>query len=335
MTQSQAIGDRPLLLVTCEAGETSRAAFNAAIGEAAEIRYLQDTPAEDRADLLTRAAVLLARNTAKELSDEELPLIGNVRLLQFFSAGIDFIPLRQFPADLPIAGNGGAFAAPMAEHALAMALAAVKRLFVEHERLRDSEFNQFTRNRMLAGGICGIFGYGGIGQAVARLFRACGMTIHAINRSGEAEVPADWHGTPEQLPELLAVADVCVIAAPLSRATEGVIDAAALTAMKQDAVLINLARGEIIDEAALYAHLVATPTFTACLDAWWVEPIRHGRFEMGHPFLDLPNVIGSPHNSASVSGTGPVGWRSAAENCLRALRGEPPRHLIRAEERML
>jgi phosphoglycerate dehydrogenase-like enzyme len=105
--------------------------------------------------------------------------------------------------------------------------------------------------------------------------------------------------------------------------------------MKPDAVLVNLARGEIVDEAALYAHLLARPAFTACIDAWWVEPVRHGRFATGHPFMRLPNVIASPHNSASAAGWRHTALRRAAENAARALRGERPLHLVPPADRMM
>ena len=81
------------------------------------------------------------------------------------------------------------------------------------------------------------------------------MRIHAINRRGASDEPADWIGTQDRLDEMLRAADVLVIAAPLTRATEGAIDARRLGLMKEHAILINLARGEIVDEAALYAHL--------------------------------------------------------------------------------
>jgi phosphoglycerate dehydrogenase-like enzyme len=99
-----------------------------------------------------------------------------------------------------------------------------------------------------------------------------------------------------------------------------------------DAILINVARGEIVDEAALYAHLVAHAHFFAGIGAWWVEPVRHGRFAMGHPFLDLPNVIGSPHNSAGGGAWRDEYLRRTVQNCRRAILGETPWNLIGPDE---
>jgi phosphoglycerate dehydrogenase-like enzyme len=234
-----------------------------------------------------------------------------------------------------VATNGGGYAESMAEHALAMALAAAKRLVLEHENLKRGQFNQFTRNRMLAGRVCGIFGFGGIGAATAQLMHGIGMRVHAINRHGRTDQRVEWIGTPERLNELLEAADVLLISAPLTRATYGLIGTAELRRMKDDAILINLARGEIVQERALYDHLVRHPNFTACIDAWWVEPVRHGEFRIDQPFLDLPNVIASPHNSAQGDGAHDISLRRAVENCRRALTGEAPLHLIGLDERLM
>ncbi len=325
---------RATIAVTFDLDARLRAVVADAVGAAAEIVWLAPLAPATRAAALARAGAILARHT-DEFLPGELPLIATARLLQMMTAGVDYIPLRTLPPGLPVASNRGAFAEPMAEHAVAVALAAAKRLLVEHRHLAAGRFNQFTPNRMLAGGIAGIFGLGGIGAAAARRFRALGMRIHALNRRGATDEPVDWIGPPRQLDELLAASDVLVIAAPLTEATRGIIDARALAGMKDDAILVNLARGEIVEEAALYDHLRAHPRFTACLDAWWVEPIRHGAFRLGHPFLDLPNVIGSPHNSAVVAGTYDVALRRAVANCLKALRGEVPERLVPDDERLV
>jgi phosphoglycerate dehydrogenase-like enzyme len=323
-----------ILAVTFKLPDAERAIVSEAVGNIAEIRYLMDFDDPGRRDMLSRADVMLARNPGTELRPDELALVHNARLIQFLSAGVDHLPLNALPANVPIAKNAGAYAEPMAEHALAMALAAAKRLPIEHRKLLRGEFNQFVRNKMLRGRICGIFGFGGIGTATARLMRCVGMRIHAINRLGATDEKVDWIGTPDRLDELLAAADVLIISTPLTRATQGVIGQRELSLMKEDAILINLARGEITDEEALYEHLRVKPRFTACLDAWWIEPVRHGELRINRPFLQLPNVIGSPHNSASVADASDVGLRHALVNCRRALTGETPLHVVRPDERM-
>ena len=268
-----------------------------ALGGAAQAVYLTDLDDAARADALRRAGAVLARTT-RELRAGEIVLLKDARLVQFINAGIDFVPLAEMPAGVLVATNGGAYAEPMAEHALAMALAAAKRLLVEHAALERGEFNQFARNRMLAGGVCGILGFGGIGVATARLARGIGMKVHAINRRGRSEEPTDWIGTPDQLDLLLAASDVLVICTPLTPATLGMIGAPQLARMKEDAILVNVARGEIVDERALYARLVAFPNFCACIDAWWIEPITLGSAMNGWSMRNVPCRIGSIHHAS-------------------------------------
>ncbi|MEZ5854883.1 MAG: 2-hydroxyacid dehydrogenase [Hyphomicrobiaceae bacterium] len=324
------------ILVTLEASVQARDVIGAAAAASADrIVSLDDVAAEMRGQALREATVMLARNTAKELRAGEADLLSNCKLIQFVTAGVDYIPLADLPAQVTIAANGGAYAEPMAEHALAMTLAALKRLFVEHDKLRRLEFDQFRLNRMLAGACVGILGFGGIGVATARLMRALGAKIHAINRSGQTSEVVDWIGREDDLGLLLGQSDVVILSLPLTPSTHGLIGAKELRAMKRDAILVNLARGEIVDEAALYAHLVANPEFTACIDAWWVEPVRHGRFAMGHDFMNLANVIASPHNSASAKGWRDVALQRAVANACLALDGQSPRFIVPFGDRMM
>lgn len=323
------------LVITYDLDPRGRAVVTEAIGDLAQPVWLADLDDQARASALRNATALLARNTGRELRPHEPALIEQAKLIQYVNAGIDFIPLKVFHRGVPIASNGGAYAEPMAEHGLAMALAAAKRLIVEHTAMQAGAFNQHKRNRMLAGGVCGILGFGGIGVATARLMRGIGMRVHAINRRGASEEPVDWIGTPDRMGEMLATSDVLIVCTPLTRKTVKLLGAAELARMKPNAILVNLARGEVIDEAALFAHLHAQPAFVACIDAWWVEPVRQGEFRMDLPFLTLPNVIGSPHNSASVTGQGVTGLQRAIANVKRALTGETPRFLIGEDERLV
>ena len=200
-----------------------------------------------------------------------------------------------------MAGNVGAYADPMAEHVLAMALALAKRLPQNQARMAEGIFDRAETLR-LRGRTVGILGYGGIGKACARLFRPFGTRIYAINTSGRADENADQAGTLADLHDMLAAADIVVVTLPLTRATRGLIGAPELGLMKADAILVNVARGAIVDEDALFEHLKAHPDFCAGIDTWWDEPKPGQPFRPRLPFLSLPNVIGSPHNSGDVPG---------------------------------
>ena len=165
---------RPPLVIAFELSEKRKAIVADALAGASAVVYLTELDETARAEALRNAGALLTFNTSKELRSGEADLLGDARLIQFMIAGVDFIPLGELPEGVPVATNGGGYAESMAEHALAMALAAAKRLILEHENLKHGQFNQFTRTRMLAGGLCGILGLGGIGAATAVRHRHAG-----------------------------------------------------------------------------------------------------------------------------------------------------------------
>ena len=116
-------------------------------------------------------------------------------------------------------------------------------------------------------------------------------------------------------------AGCAVVSLPLTRAARGLIGARELGWMKPEAVLVNVARGAILDEDALFAHLKSYPEFSAGIDAWWQEPGNGKPFHPRLPFLELPNVLGSPHNSGIVPGMTSVSTAAAAENVAAWFRG--------------
>ncbi len=332
MTDARSETPKPHIVVTYRVGEEKRSLLKGIFFREGKVSFLSDQPTGLREQTLIDATVLLAWNLQKELGPSELGLLKNVRLIQLLSAGADSVPYGGLRDDIVVASNIGAYAEPMAEHVLAMILALAKNLFREHQKLIKGEFNQSKLNRMLRGSVCGILGFGGIGRAAARLLRCLGVRIQAINSSGRTEEQVEFVGTLSDLHKVLSSSDIVVISLPLTKSTRGLIGKQELGWMKPDAILINVARGEIIDEAALYAHLAGHPDFKAGIDVWWIEPFAHGEFRTNFPLLTLPNLIGSPHNSAMVPGINDEGTRKAAENVTKFLHGEPILGTVRRGE---
>ena len=321
----------PCILVAHDPPPDARAAYRQELGSGCELLFRSDLAPPEWA--AARARALIAQNPRIEITSDDVAAMTSLCFVQLLTAGVDHVPLHLFPRDLAIASNAGAYAGPMAEFVLAMTLAAAKRLPVEHREMREGRFNQFVANKTLEGAACAILGFGGVGRAAARLFRALGAEIHAMNRSGETDEEVAFIGTLAVLEDVLRRADIVVISLSLTETTAGLIGARELGWMKDDAILVNVARGEIVDQNALYRHLVDKERFFACLESWWIEPVRHGQFRIAHPFLDLPNVIAAPHNSASVPGAQVQAVHQGARNVRRWLDGEVPRNLLGADER--
>lgn len=322
------MSQRPHVAVTVPGADTAR--MSRQLGEDVTVTAVEEMPEADRRQVLEDADALVVGNWRRELHPgeaRELP----TRLVQLISAGADHLPFEELPARAVVASNVGAYAEPMAEHVLAMVLALLKELRQHHDELARGEWVQAATGT-LDGAACAVVGYGGIGQATSRLLQAFGAEIWAINTSGRTDHPVAFAGTLDDLPEVLAAADVVVLSVPLTRRTRGLIGAGELATMKPGAVLVNVARGAVVDQGALYRHLARTPTFRAAIDAWWVEPMHDDAFRVEHPFFDLPNVLGSPHNSGLVpSAVGRAIGRATA-NVARFLRGEPVHGVVHPED---
>jgi len=314
---------KPMVAVSFNVSEESKKRIETHLSSVASVVFIKDLAKEKRAAVLREAKAIFSWVPHNEFSSDEEKLLERVDFLQLLSAGVDHIDFNRLPENLIVASNVGAYAQPMAEHTLAMVLALCKRFLFYQEQLKNGIFDQFSENKTLYGTTAAILGFGGIGKEVAKLFTLFDMHILAINRSGKTEEAVDFIGTLDDLEKVLPRADIIVISLPLNKATRGLIGEKELKMMKSDAILVNVGRGEIIDEKAFYEHLKKTETFLAGIDAWWVEPIRHGRFEMKYPFLDLPNVLGTPHNSALVPGALEKAVEEAVKNIRRFLMSQP------------
>lgn len=324
--------DKQNIVVTYNALPEEKALFLEVLESLATLTFLNEIPPAQREQSLEDATLLLSWNFPREILPQEYPRLQHATFIQLVTAGADHMPFTDLPSHLIVASNPGAYAIPMAEHIMAMTLALAKRLLPEHQKLTNGEFDDTTLNRSLFGTTAGIIGFGGAGRATARIMRAFDMHIYAINQSGKSTEPTEFIGTLHDLEHVLRVSDVVVITLPLTRATKGLIGKDELAWMKPDAILVNVARGAILDEQALYTHLKTHPSFLAGIDTWWIEPLRGGTFRMEYPFLELPNVLGSPHNSALVSHVILDAARQAAENVKRFLKGEQVIGIARRED---
>ncbi|WP_105567218.1 2-hydroxyacid dehydrogenase [Microbacterium halophytorum] len=240
------------------------------------------------------------------LTPQDMPITPSARLLHASGAGIDRIDREAIPSDAAICTTGHHGPA-IAEHVIMTALMLRRRALEADAQMRRGEWRTVATapgtpfHRTLAGSTFGIVGFGEIGQAVARLAAGFGARITATRRRPEAPLPegaaADRVYADDGLEEMLAESDVVVVTVPLTDETRGLIDSAALAVMRPDAVLVNVARGPVVDEDALFDALVSGRLAGAGIDVWWGAPDGTTPPASVARFAALGNTVLTPHFS--------------------------------------
>ncbi len=246
--------------------------------------------AEERFIEEAEVLIFLEWKPARELMRK----MKNLKILQALSAGVDHIPQHEIPSGILLSSNSGSNAWAVAEHALALILSALKYIPTRDRAMRRGEFPQMLPSRLLRGKTVGIIGFGHIGQALARMLQPFDVNILAINRTGKYDgaMKIDYVGTMADLKYIFERGDIVVISIPLTEQTRNSIRKEHLNLMKRNAVLVNVARGKIINQQELFEFLQARNDVTAALDTWW----HYGKeFHQDFPFETLENVILSPH----------------------------------------
>ncbi len=239
-----------------------------------------------------------------------------VAFVQQPSVGVDPIDVDAFAAaGVPVSNTAGANAVSVTEWCLGATLAALRRTLEGDAAVRRGEWPQTSLGgRELAGSRVGVVGLGPIGRRLAEVYTALACDVVYWSRSRKDDAPVPY----AELDELLATSDVVVLVIALGPETRHLLDARRLGLMKAGSVLVNAARGAVVDEAALAEALRAGTPAAAALDVFTVEPLP-----ADSPLRDLPTVLLSPHTGGSTAQAGGRIIAQSAANLRRVLAGEP------------
>jgi phosphoglycerate dehydrogenase-like enzyme len=273
------------------------------------------------------ADVIFNWSGSGDLLREVFRMCPRVRWVHTRSAGLDgllFPELVESPAALTNAS--GVFSQSLGEFALAGILFFAKDLRRMIRNQAAGKWEQFDITE-IAGQALGIVGYGDIGRAVAARARAMGMRVVAVKRhappAGVADAYAERIYTSDHMVEMIASSDYIVAAAPLTAETRGLIGEREFAAMKPAAVVINLGRGPVIDEAAMVRALTERRIRGAVLDVFDIEPLPEG-----HPLYALDNVLLSPHSADHTPDWLERAMQFFLDNYARFEKGQPLNNLV-------
>lgn len=281
-----------------------------------------ESVADERVNALLECDVLTTLHTP-DLLAERAP---NLRWIQGCGAGVEQFATAGIDQNRVILTNcTGVSAGSMSEWVIGRLLQVWKR-FREADDYQQQHAFERSYGRTFAGSTIGIVGLGGIGKAVASRARALGCRTLGLKRSarpGDTSEDVDELFSTDRLHELLAQSDAVIVSAPATADTYHLIDAAALAAMPRHAVLVNVARGTLVDEVELIRVMQEEPLAAAILDVFDPEPL-----EASNPLWDLPNVYVSAHSSVSVDRYMDDVFDLFVENLERFARGDSMRNIV-------
>ena len=305
--------------------------FAEVLGTDAEIAVLPEALpcATDRA-AYTRADVIIGTRF-----DASLPRPERLSLYHLPAAGYDGIVFAALPPGVVVCNCFGHEQA-IAEYVMAALLQRCVPLADADRRLRQGDWAYWAgaperTHAELGDSTIGLLGFGHIGQAVAARAKSFGMRVHVANRSPVAlSALVDRYVPLADLASFWGGADYLVVTVPLLPETRGMVGADAFRAMRSDAVLINVARGPVVDEQALFDALQDRRIGGAVIDTWYQYPsAADARAAPGSlPFADLPNLVMTPHMSGWTKGTIRRRQATMAENIRRRAGGEACENVV-------
>ena len=223
----------------------------------------------------------------------DIAAFSNLKYIQLTSAGYDRLPMDYVNAHgIAIHNAAGVYSGPMAEWTVMVLLELLKNADKSRENRLARRWEKDRSWRELSGKTACILGFGAYGQAVAKRLKAFDMTVRVVNRSQKDSLFVDSFHPLDELEQVLAVSNVVILAIALAAGTESLIGLQQIRAMKPGAVLVNAARGGLLDEDALADTLKPGHLAGAALDVFRQEPLPESS-----PLWSLPNVILTPHNS--------------------------------------
>jgi phosphoglycerate dehydrogenase-like enzyme len=311
---------------------STAAGIGARLPAGLDVEILDDPIDRARLPQATADADILVSNHWRA----DYPPAPKVRLVQSVATGVELIELAALPAGVAVCNAFGHESA-IAEYVVMVMLAWRHRLFEisaefrERASWRTSWVQGGAPHGEVRGSTLGIVGYGRVGREVARRAAPFGCRILAANRTPREPEPGVELVLPlSEIDCMLPECDTVALCTALGPETTGLIDTRRLSLMRSSAFLINIARGQVVDEDAIYSALRDRTIGGAALDVWWQypnasEPERRGS---RHPFHELPNVIATPHNSGWTDGMVERRWNEIVGNINRFVHGEPLENIV-------